>query len=287
MNILVIGGTRFFGKLLVEKLIDEGHAVTVGTRGKTSDRFGTAIERIAFDRTDEPSVRRALAGKRYDTVFDNIAYASNDVRRLLDVIEADRYILTSSAAVYTKRATVSEDDWDPTAIPVQWGERADFSYEQGKREAEHALVQTYGRIPSVAVRFPYVIGEGDYTKRLLFYVEHAVRGIPLHVDNEFSPIGFISADEAARFLAFLATAECSGCVNAASNGNVSPHEIFERIAERTDRRPVFDKQGEPAPYNGDPPYDIDTSKAQRLGFAFAPTKEHLLPLIDAYIDEVI
>lgn len=37
MKILVFGGTRFFGKKLVERLVSEGHEVTIGTRGKTED----------------------------------------------------------------------------------------------------------------------------------------------------------------------------------------------------------------------------------------------------------
>ena len=43
MNILVVGGTRFFGISMIEKLISDGHDVTVATRGRTQDSFGDKI----------------------------------------------------------------------------------------------------------------------------------------------------------------------------------------------------------------------------------------------------
>jgi nucleoside-diphosphate-sugar epimerase len=39
-NILVLGGTRFFGRKLVELLIDDGHHVSILTRGQSGSPFG-------------------------------------------------------------------------------------------------------------------------------------------------------------------------------------------------------------------------------------------------------
>ncbi len=49
MKILVLGGTRLVGKLLVKKLIDAGHNVTIVTRGLTKDNFGNRVNRIILD----------------------------------------------------------------------------------------------------------------------------------------------------------------------------------------------------------------------------------------------
>ena len=48
MKILVIGGTRYFGIHMVNKLLEQGHAVTIATRGKTPDSYGDKVERITF-----------------------------------------------------------------------------------------------------------------------------------------------------------------------------------------------------------------------------------------------
>lgn len=49
-NILILGGTRFFGKRLVELLLEEGHKVTIATRGNTPDSFGEQVDRLQIDR---------------------------------------------------------------------------------------------------------------------------------------------------------------------------------------------------------------------------------------------
>ena len=48
MNILVIGGTRFFGIPMVDKLLEAGHDVTIATRGLSPDSFGGRVKRIVF-----------------------------------------------------------------------------------------------------------------------------------------------------------------------------------------------------------------------------------------------
>ena len=44
MNILVIGGTRFFSIHMVNELLTAGHDVTIATRGKASDSFGDKVD---------------------------------------------------------------------------------------------------------------------------------------------------------------------------------------------------------------------------------------------------
>ena len=48
MNILVIGGTRFFGIHMVNELLTAGHDVTIATRGKASDSFGDKVDNGRF-----------------------------------------------------------------------------------------------------------------------------------------------------------------------------------------------------------------------------------------------
>lgn len=72
MKILVIGGTRYFGIHMVNKLLEQGHEVTIATRGKTPDSYGDKVERITIQRTNEESMREALQGKHFDVVIDKI-----------------------------------------------------------------------------------------------------------------------------------------------------------------------------------------------------------------------
>ena len=69
MNILVIGGTRYFGIHMVNKLLEQGYNITIATRGKTPDSYGDRVKRIIIERTNEESMRKVLQGKYFDVVM--------------------------------------------------------------------------------------------------------------------------------------------------------------------------------------------------------------------------
>ncbi|WP_229508038.1 NAD-dependent epimerase/dehydratase family protein [Massilia sp. Dwa41.01b] len=101
-NILVIGGTRYFGKLLVQRLVRAGHRVTIATRGYAPDPFGPRIERIRVDRRNETAMRAAFLGARYDLVFDQMCYSPLDAAIAVRTFagKVARYVLTSTIDVY-------------------------------------------------------------------------------------------------------------------------------------------------------------------------------------------
>ena len=177
MDILFLGGTRLFGVHAVRALLARGHAVTLVTRGFVKDPFGDSIRRIHVDRSSAPHVHAALDGRHYDVVCDNIAYCSNDVRALLDTVTCGRYVLTSSASVYpTLALQTPESAFDPLVHPLEWCARTDHPYDEIKRQGECALFQAYPAMQGAALRYTYVVGEDDYTRRLHFYVEHVLHG---------------------------------------------------------------------------------------------------------------
>lgn len=287
MNVLVLGGTRFFGIPMVNELLRRGHHVTIATRGLALDEYKENVKRIVFDHTDGQSVKRALRGRYYDVAIDKIAYCSNDVRRILDVLECERYILMSSTAVYApKHIDTRESEFDPAAQALVWGERSDFSYEEGKRQAERALQQRFPNRNWLAVRYPFVIGKDDYTKRLLFYVEHIIKSIPMRIDNLDAQMGYIRSDEAGKFLAFLADQNVTGAINASAEGTVSLGEVISYVEKKTGRKAVFSSLGDAAPYNGESAYSINTGRAKELGFCFSILQDWIYGLLDYYIQSL-
>lgn len=286
MKILVIGGTKFFGIHMVNALLTKGHAITIATRGRAADPFGDKVRRIFLERTEKESVREALAGVHYDVVIDKIAYCSNDIKYVMDVIDCDQYIYMSSTAIYDpKHINTVEEDFDGTIGELIWCDRGDFPYEKVKRQAEYALWQRYPDRRWVAVRYPFVIGEDDYTRRLLFYVEHTMKSIPMHIDNMDCQMGFIRSDEAGEFMAFLVDQEVSGAFNGASYGTISLREIIAYVENKTGAKAVIDESGDEAPYNGAPEYSICTDKAKALGYAFSRLEDWIYELLDYYMQE--
>lgn len=284
MNILFLGGTRFFGIHAVKALLDKGHDLTVATRGNRRGDFGGRGERLVVERTDPVSLRKNLGGRQFDVVYDNLAYSSNDVRILLDCISPGRYIMTSSASVYGIGGTMlTEADFDSLSYELQWCEREEVSYPRGKRQAECALFQRYPETPSVAVRFPFVLGGDDYTRRLYFYVEHVVGRQPMHIDNPHAEQGFILSHEAGAFLAWLADRDLTGCINACSRGSMTIMEAIAYVEGKTGETAVLSPDGDPAPYNGNAGYSLDTSRAEKAGFVFSNLHDWVYGLLDALI----
>lgn len=272
------------GKHLVLELIQRGHDVTLANRGVTRDEFADQVSRVIIDRTDESSIAGKLGHHHFDIIYDCIAYSSNDVKAILNHISCNQYIMISTTAVYDLHMDTREDGFDPHDEAVNWCSRNDYSYQETKRQAERALVQTYADIPSVMVRFPYVIGEDDYTNRFQFYIDHIVNQTPMHADNAENQMAFVRSDEAGKFLAFFADHEFTGAINGASEGTISIHEISNYIQGKTGKGMVLCPGGDAAPYNGGASYSINVERSKEIGFAFSPLHEWVYGLIDHFLD---
>lgn len=289
MNILVFGGTRFFGVYLVETLLKEGHEVTVATRGMTKDSFGDRVKRLCIDRVSESGLAGIFAEREYDCVVDNICYASKDVKKLLDVAKCKRYVMTSTMSVYQENiwgADMKEEDFDPVSYPLAWYDRGEDTYDETKRQAEAALFQVYSDKNAAAVRFPFVIGETDYTKRLYFYVEHVIKQEPVYIDNLDEEMSFICAKEAGSFLAWLSQSKETGTFNAANKETVTIRQILKYVEEKSGKRAILQEDGDSAPYNGTKAYSLNTKKAENAGFVFTDINSFLPELLDKYIEQI-
>ncbi len=104
------------------------------------------------------------------------------------------------------------------------------NYEK-KRSVEGDLSQKYSQ-NSAFVRFPYVVGIDDYTKRLSFYIQSVCQKKAMFIDTLSHQMSFIDSKEAGKFLAFLGTSSFTGPVNAAAKGTLSP-EILAYVSKET------------------------------------------------------
>ena len=116
MKVLVIGGTLFIGRALVEELVKSGHEVAVLHRKPKHD-FGRRVENIQADRNDAAAMREALSTRRFEAVFDNVydwergttaEQVEATVRACGDRLS--RYIFLSSVAAYGDGLNHKESD---------------------------------------------------------------------------------------------------------------------------------------------------------------------------------
>lgn len=146
--------------------------------------------------------------------------------------------------------------------------------------------QKYADRNWIAVRYPFAIGKDDYTKRLLFYVEHVIKSIPMAIDNLDYQMSYIRSDEAGKFMAFLVDKDIKGAINGSAGGTISLKEIIDYVEKKSGNKAIICESGESAPYNGEPEYSINTDKAKALGFKFSVLQDWIYELLDYYIQLV-
>lgn len=289
MKILVLGGTRFFGIPMLEKLLSDGHDVTIATRGITPDPFEDRVSRIIFDLYDYDDVEKKLGGTVWDTVIDKITYSSNELKAVMDAVSCEKFLHMSTCSVYeADHYEVREEEFDPLQGEVLWNDRMEAPYAVNKQRAERVLFRYHGKQTQkkkISVRYPFVVGPHDYTERLRFYVRHLLRREPMWIDDQDAQIGFIEERSAGEFFAFLAGTDFEGTINGAAAGTISPAEILAYLTKKTGLEPVLSTEGEAAPYNGMVSHSYSLHRARSLGYEFSDIRTWFFDLLDTYLEE--
>jgi nucleoside-diphosphate-sugar epimerase len=291
-NILVIGGTRYFGKLLVQRLLRAGHRVTIATRGYAPDPFGERISRIRVDRRNEHAMRNAFRELSFDVIYDQMCYSPLDAAISVRVFagKVKRYVMTSTIDAYRElapqAAPLRESDLAvlaqriDTAYPWHDPARAIDCYVSGKVQAE-AYLERDGSLPLATVRLAHILGgPEDFTGRLAHYVDLVRLRGTLRYANAAAKVSFMEAQEAADFLLWTGMQDFRGPVNAASDGPLSAFDLHARVAAVLDETPRAVKvapelPGVLSPFDFATPLALDTSRAKALGYRFGHTSEWL------------
>ena len=290
-NILVIGGTRFFGKLLVQRLLLAGHRVTIATRGYAPDPFGHRITRVRVDRRNESAMRAAFGASRFDIVYDQMCYSPLDAAISVRVFggRVGRYVMTSTIDAYRELEPhgrpFAEHDLNVHAQPIDAGypwhdpARAVESYVDGKIQAEAYLYRD-GSLPVVTARLAHVLGgPDDFTGRLAHYVDLVRLRAALPYSNAQADVSFMQAKEAANFLVWAGEQGFTGPVNAAADGPLSALALHARVAKALDEE-AFPRQaaqvaapGLLSPFDFPSALVLDTARAKALGYRFSHTND--------------
>jgi len=284
-RILVLGGTRYVGKRLVQLLLNRGDSVAVGTRGRHAVPFTGDVTFLKLDRFDRDSMQSALASGEWDVVYDQQCYGPEDAVITVDLLKerVGRYVFCSTAAVYDRSAIdANEELVDPFSYPIRFPGRGAVDYGEGKRLAEAVLHQR-GTFSSVSVRFPIILGPDDYTERLRVQVGRVAAGEPLKVLNPDARVGLVSSGEAAAFLAWLSVVEFTGPFNGCSKGTIALREIVGLIEQATGKTATVLEQSEEESFSlffARRSFNISGARAQSCGFTFLGIPEWLPSLVN-------
>jgi len=218
MRILIIGGTRFLGRHLVEAALARGHEVTLFNRGKSNPGLFPHLETILGDREKDVN-KLAQAGRIWDAVIDVAGYVPRLVRLSAEVLKENvsRYVFISSISVYENFRKVGIDESDPVAkMPDQPTDENDpETYGPRKALAEKIVQDTFGGERTLIIRPGLIVGPHDPTDRFTYWPVRVARGGDvLAPQKPEAAIQIIDVRDLSDFIIKLIQENASGIYNA-------------------------------------------------------------------------
>ena len=174
MRLLVLGGTEFLGRALVEAALGRGDEVTTFTRGRTNpDLFPEADRRVG----DRDGDLAALEHGDWDAVVDTSGYVPRVVRASCELLapRVRRYAFVSSISAYAHFGGSLDEDSPLAALEDPHEEDVDRSYGALKAACEGVVRDAFGP-RALIVRPGLIVGPHDPTGRFTYWARRLERG---------------------------------------------------------------------------------------------------------------
>lgn len=283
MNILILGGNRFFGRHLAQNLIEEGHQVTLLNRGQFDDGLGSQVQRIQADRKNRKKLEKAVQGQKWDIVFDQICFTASEARDACEVFagKTKRYVVTSSESVYDYGANQPEINFDPLTYTFSKEVAATENYQEAKRQMEVVFTESLILRNCAIVRPSLVVGLDDYTGRLLWHLQRIAQGLPIYFPNIEIETDFILAHDMGLALKAVGFSSHTGPINCTSPG-IQLSEMVRMCERALQKKAIL--AAEPtdenhSPYGGEKTKTMNIDLLASIGFKALPSPQFMEQLI--------
>jgi 2'-hydroxyisoflavone reductase len=216
VKLLVLGGTSFVGRAIVEDALAAGHTPTLFSRGKTGADLFPKVERRIGDR--DSGDYGSLADGSWDAVIDVTGYVPRHVAEAADAIgdRGGRYLFISTGSVYdrTQGSEGMTEDMPRLAPERGTEDITGETYGPLKVACEDDVLSRFGNKATI-VRPGIVAGPHDPTDRFTYWVRRAARGgrtaLPGRPDQ---PVQVIDSRDLARLVIALLEQDKAGTYNA-------------------------------------------------------------------------
>ena len=219
MKLLVLGGTQFLGRAVVEAALERGHTVTLFNRGETNPELFPEAEKLRGDRTVDP-----IPEGDWTAAVDTSGYVPAVVRRSAEALRnsVERYLFVSSVSVYAGFSEGPTEDSERARLADgQPDDELLSSYENYgalKALCEDAVTEIYGE-RALIVRPGLIVGPHDPTGRFTYWPRRIARGgefvAPGPPEGE---VQFVDARDLGAWLVDLCEGSESGAFNATHPG---------------------------------------------------------------------
>jgi len=224
VQLLVLGGTRFLGRALVDDALARDHEVTLFNRGQTNPELFPEAEKLRGDRTRDVS---ALAGREWDAVLDVATLLPRVVRLSVEALRGrvGRCAYVSSVSVYADQSRPPVEGAPLLELEDPSDESIE-SYGALKAACERVVEDAFGEAATI-VRPGLIVGPHDPTDRFTYWpVRVAAGGEVLAPGSPDDPVQFVDVRDLAAWILDLTERGTGGVFNA--TGESMP---FQRLLD--------------------------------------------------------
>ncbi|WP_369237657.1 SDR family oxidoreductase [Streptomyces sp. R21] len=233
MRLLMLGGTGFVGRVVVETAVARGWDVTVFHRGRHEPPAG--VRSLLGDRTT-PDGLGALADGEWDVVVDTWSAAPRAVRDTARLLSGrvSRYVYVSSCSVYAWPAAAGYTE-DAPLVEGASADAEQTDYARDKRGGELAVLDAFGSERSLIARAGLILGPHEDIGRLPWWLNRIARGGPVLAPGPRDlPLQYVDVRDLAEWILGAVERELSGPYNLISpSGHTTMGELLDACVEAT------------------------------------------------------
>lgn len=271
MKILIIGGSEFVGPLVVSKLYERGHEITVFNRGRTRTEYQNGIKFIKGDRRDGFNIK-----DNFDVVIDMCAYKGTHTEKAINELNFDFYLNVGTAASYKKTTKFPLTEESDIGDWPLWN--SVFSgYNKGKVECENILKES--NVEYASIRPVYILGKNNNFDRERFIYSKIINNDKLIIPgNGEAKVQFVFVQDVADSIVLLAEKKLQGNFNCCNDDIVTLEEFVKIMGKIIGVNPIikFNPKTDGENHNlsefpfANEIFYCTNDKLKRLGIEFRP-----------------
>jgi 2'-hydroxyisoflavone reductase len=216
MDVLILGGTNFLGRHIVERALQRQHRLTLFNRGQTNPQLFPEVEKLRGNRDGNLA---ALAGRSFDAVVDTSGFVPRVVAETIDALgDIGHYTFVSTMSVYTDDARASgRASEDAPVAPLEEPTEEVTHESYGPLKALCEDVVRAGSESAFIPRPGLIVGPWDPTGRFTYWpLRIADGGRMLAPKPPEAPVQMIDARDLAAWIVDAAQRRLAGTYNAIS-----------------------------------------------------------------------
>ncbi len=174
-NILIIGGSYFVGRILVEEFLQhKDYNIFVYNRGNRPLNKKGVTELIG-DRNDANCIKQAIPDMQWDALIDFCGYTPQQIEIMLDALPGrlKHYIFISTTTVNQEvfDLPVTEDSAKLDRIQPELGQYADYGYNKWLSECKLKELCQQKNSAETSLRPAISYGEYNYAPRETYFFD--------------------------------------------------------------------------------------------------------------------